>query len=443
MGNGEDTLRNELRKVFQTVRATLLRLASSITLIVLFALVFRLAFAFHEGMLVPKEVLASVPFENEAGNIAQALAQGHGFCCVFRQPTGPTAWLAPIYPLLLAGIFKLLGIFTVSSFYAAALLNCVLSSLVCLPLFLVGRHVGGEFCGSLAAWIWALFPSGIILPFEWIWDTSLSGLLAATLIWATARLADGLTPRDAAGYGLLWGFSLMANPALGSLFPFFLGWIVFRQIRHGAWSPKPFLLIFALAAAICLPWTIRNAVQFHRLIPLRSNLPFELWIGNNEIYDTHSRQVNLITRYEQVRRYRELGETAFLAEKWQKATIFIREHPGLSLRLAGRRIIATWLGTASPWSDFLRADSLLVRFLLFWNALTIVGVLLGLARLFAARNPFLFPLACFPFVFPFVYYLTQTSLRLRHPCDPVLALLMAIAVSPRGTFTAAPEPEAK
>ncbi len=416
------------------MRAKFLRLISSLTLIVLLAFLCRIAFVLYEGSLIPREALASVPFENEAGNIAQALAQGQGFCCVFRYPTGPTAWLAPVYPLLLGGIFKLCGIFTVSSFYAAAVLNCIFSSLVCVPLYLIGKRIGGIFAGTVAGWIWMLFPSGIILPFEWIWDTSLTASLAATLLWATIRFADNNSPRDAPVYGALWGFSLMANPALGSLLPFFLGWIAWRQMHQGHWHPKPLLLVSLLAITICVPWTIRNVVQFHKLIPLRSNFPFELWIGNNEIYDEHSREVNRITRYEQVRHYQELGETAFLAEKWQKASAFIHEHPALSLRLAGRRFIATWLGTASPWTDFARSDSTLARFLLFWNAFVVIGASVGIVRLLAARSPFIFPLALVLVVYPLVYYFTQTSLRLRHPCDPILALLLSFSVCSVSNF---------
>jgi hypothetical protein len=97
------------------VREKIIRLLSSVTLIFVFALCCRLAVVIHEARLIPKEVLASVPFENEAGNIAQALAQGQGFCCLFRQPTGPTAWLTPVYPAMLAGIFRVFGVFTVNS----------------------------------------------------------------------------------------------------------------------------------------------------------------------------------------------------------------------------------------------------------------------------------------------------------------------------------------
>jgi hypothetical protein len=301
--------------------------------------------------------------------------------------------------------------------------------LACIPVYYAAKRIGGNFCASVAAWTWALFPSGVIMPFEWIWDTSLSALFAAILLWATFKVTDNFRSREATAYGLLWGFSLLVNPALGAVLPFFLAWVAHRQWRQRSLNPKLLLLSISLVIVVCLPWTIRNAAQFHRLIPLRSNFPFELWMGNNEIYDLHSREITRITRYEQVHLYQQLGESAFLAEKGHKAMAFIRQHPGLSLQLAGQRVIATWLGTDSPWRDFSRADSSLARFIIFWNAVTIVGALGAITRLWIARSPFVFPLVTFPIVFPLVYYFTQTSLRLRHPCDPILAILLAVAIA--------------
>ena len=40
-----------------------------------------------------------------------------------------------------------------------------------------------------------------------------------------------------------------------------------------------------------------------------------------------------------------------------------------------------------------------------------------------------FPLAVFPVIFPCLYYITHADLRYRHPIDPVLCLLTAIAVA--------------
>jgi 4-amino-4-deoxy-L-arabinose transferase-like glycosyltransferase len=411
------------------MRERILRLCSSAWFIALVAMLLRTAFLLYKAHLIPPEVLATVPFQNETGNVAAALADGRGFCCLFRDPTGPTAWLSPVYPLLLAAVFKLLGTFTLLSFYATVLLNCAFSSLACIPLFCAGKRIGGTATAVFAAWLWAIFPAGIILPFEWIWDTSLSALLAAALLWATLELADSSLRREFTLYGLLWGFSLLTNPALGALLPFLLGWLLYRHRGYRVQQVRSALLPAAIILLTCLPWTARNYVQFHRLIPLRSNFPYELWSGNNEIFDEHSREVNRITRYEQVRLYARLGENAFLDEKGQKARNFIRTYPALYAQLFGRRIVATWLGSESPWGDFLRTDSLLARFLLLWNALTLLGVIAGLVKLYLHRSAYFFPLASFPVIFPLTFYIAHTSLRHRHPCDPILALLMAVAVT--------------
>jgi hypothetical protein len=392
------------------------------------ALALRAGYLLYMAHRIPAAVLADVPFQNEVGNVASALAQGKGFCCLFRQPTGPTAWLAPVYPLIIAGIFQVFGTFTLRSFYAAVLFNCVCSALATIPLVHAGKRIGGLATAAVAGWIWAIFPSGIILPFAWIWDTSLSVLLAAALLWSTLKLKDSKRPADFALYGLLWGLSLLTNPALGALLPFLLGWVLYQHRDRRGGRLRLGLVTVGVLVLVCLPWTARNYAQFHRMIPLRSNFPFELWSGNNEVFDVHSRAVNRITRYEQVHLYAELGETEFLHQKLEKALNFVKTHPALYAQLFGRRIIATWLGAETPWQDFAGTDSYFVRFLLAWNVLALVGVIAGLARIYLQQRVYFVPVACYALIFPLTFYVAHTTLRHRHPCDAVVALLMAVAI---------------
>jgi hypothetical protein len=51
-------------------------------------------------------------FAGEAGRIAQSIVEGRGFSSPFQGATGPTAIMPPIYPSLLAGVFRLFGIYT-------------------------------------------------------------------------------------------------------------------------------------------------------------------------------------------------------------------------------------------------------------------------------------------------------------------------------------------
>jgi hypothetical protein len=409
------------------MREKLFRLLQTPWFIALIALLLRVAWLAYKIQVIPKEALAVVPFENEVGNVASALANGQGFCCLFRQPTGPTAWLTPVYPLLIAGIFRIFGTFTFGSFVASVSLNSLFSALACFPLYHASLRIAGKPVAVLAAWLWVFSPIAIILPYAWIWDSSLSALLAAAILWATIRVSDRPGLPASLLYGLLWGISLLVNPTLGALLPFLLAWIFFR-LRAGNLQ-RLRLTLFALAATIllCLPWTLRNYIQFHRFVPLRSNFAYEFWSGNNEIFDPHSREVNRITRYEQTRLYARVGETAFLAEKWQNARQFVRAHPSLYAQLCARRIVATWLGTEAPWQDFLHAESGLAQFLLLWSLISFIVLLVGLVRLYRSDRTYFFPVAAFPLIFPITFYLAHTSLRHRHPCDPVIALLMAVA----------------
>ncbi|MBV8113728.1 MAG: hypothetical protein JO300_03235, partial [Silvibacterium sp.] len=43
----------------------------------------------------------------EMGRVARALATGYGYADPFVGHTGPTAWVPPLYPLLMAAVFKL------------------------------------------------------------------------------------------------------------------------------------------------------------------------------------------------------------------------------------------------------------------------------------------------------------------------------------------------
>src|SRR5689334_12080743 len=51
-------------------------------------------------------------FAGEAGRIARSLALGQGFSNPLFGQTGPTAWLSPGFPVLLAGVFKVFGVYT-------------------------------------------------------------------------------------------------------------------------------------------------------------------------------------------------------------------------------------------------------------------------------------------------------------------------------------------
>jgi len=390
----------------------------------------RVAFILNQQRKIPHQILATVPFEQETGNIAFALSQGKGFGNLFRQNTGPTAWLPPVYPFLLSLIFRIFGSFTDRSFFAAVLLNALFSAAATFSLYHLARQVAGRTVAIATAWLWVFLPAGIMMPFEWIWDTSLCVLLATTLLWMTFHISNSASPKRWLAYGLLWTIALLTNPSLGIALPFFLIWAALRARNLVQLSWRIPAIAFALILLCGLPWTIRNYSAFHRFIPIRSSLPFELWIGNNDIFDPHAiNGIQRITRFEETRHYAQLGESAYLTEKWARAANFIRQKPALFLHLTGRRIIATWIGTEHPFSDFLHANSLLIRTILLCNFLLTLGTAAGVLLVARSKNPFAVPLAVFPLLYPLVFCVTHTSLRYRHPIDPILIFFTVVAVA--------------
>src|ERR1700692_1134870 len=152
------------------MKQTLRRAGTSLVLILIVGFGIRLAFAWDQARKIPEAALATAPFEQETGSIARSIATGRGFSNPFGRETGPTAWLTPVYPLLVAAAFKIFGIFTIRSFFFLVFLNILCSAAVCVPIFYAGKRVAGLGVASAAAWLWALFPNAIMTPFEWIWD---------------------------------------------------------------------------------------------------------------------------------------------------------------------------------------------------------------------------------------------------------------------------------
>lgn len=407
--------------------ARLRKAATSLAFILAIAAAARIAFAIHEMRRIPSPVLERAAFDTEVGSIARSLASGKGYSSPYNRQTGPTAILPPVYPLFVAGVFKAFGIQSAASFRVLLSLNILFAALTCIPIFKTGRIVGGLPLAAAAAWLWALFPNGIAIPFEWIWETSLSALLAAMLLWLALELPQRPSAASWVRFGLLCGLALMTNPALGAAIPMLLLWAAWRARKCDSRAWLKAATAIAVALASCVPWTIRNYAVFHRFIPLRSGFGFELYIGNNENYAEPRAWLPRVGYDREVLRYIRMGERPFMDEEKRKALAFIHEYPRIALQLCGKRVIDFWVGMAAP-IQFLRGEApLFDRFIVLCNLLLPIAALAGLLRLASARSAFLWPLLALPLFFPLAYYLTHTSLRYRHAIDPCVSLLAAAA----------------
>jgi hypothetical protein len=97
-------------------------------------------------------------FGYETGRIARSIVEGRGFSSPLFEDTGPTAWMTPVYPYMVAGVFKVFGVYTKASAIVLLSLNALMSALTCIFVFFIARISFGERVAKWSGWAWAFFP---------------------------------------------------------------------------------------------------------------------------------------------------------------------------------------------------------------------------------------------------------------------------------------------
>ncbi len=339
---------------------------------------------------------------NEAGGIARELVHGNGFASPFHDATGPTAWLAPVYPTLLAGIFSLFGVQTGASAWAAAILNVLFSSLTSLVVRQLGREHFGESAGLVAGWVWALSPPLAIMPWL-LWETCLSALVMSFGLLRLLRLNKTSPIREWIFCGCIWSFAALLNPALLAPLPILVLRAVWKRCLIGS---AAMILICALGVA---PWTLRNVLSLHHFVLVRSNFWPELFFGNVS-FSLHPTGDSML--------YQREGEIAFSADLRKRVIDSIRSNPADFSRRTLQRVIAFWTGP-SPFGPY--------GALLF--LVTLTGILLA-----GSTGRAWFSFACVLVLYPLVYYLTFTFARYRYPIEPLMYTLGGFVLSELATY---------
>ena len=365
----------------------------------------------------------------ESGKVAWSIATGKGFAGLWYGLDGPTAWITPIYPYLLAGVYKLSHMDNLTARMCAQLMNSAFSALTCWPMYALGKKIFNIRTGLLAAWLWVFLPTAVQMPLEWIWDQSFDALLLCFLIWITLELRENSTALVWTGYGLLWAIAALANPALCLSLPLFLWWLVRKRQASGLESRvfiERTVLFFILAL---LPWTLRNYRAMHALVPVKSNFGLELWLGNNPaVKHVWSPELHPWASPQALLPLLENGEIEYNRMKQREAVEFIAANPGTFLRLCGERVLDTWTSwyevDGEVWVKALRIPWEYVLFYSAFSALAFAGIAFA-RRARVEGSPLLFYcMICFPLV----YYVTHSNAHYRHAIDPVLGILAAYAV---------------
>src|SRR6202050_5081449 len=148
-----------------------------------------------------------------------------------------------------------------------------------------------------------------------------------------------------AGFGLLAGFAGLIEPSVLVVIPFLMLLAVWRLSRAGRRWVLPGMVASLTLAATIAPWLIRDAVVFHRFIPMRDSLGLELWMGNNGYFVRWtSDQIHPLHDAQELADYNSMGELAYMDHKAARAYAYIAAHPGWYTEMCLRRAVYLWTG---------------------------------------------------------------------------------------------------
>lgn len=389
------------------------------------------AFAVRLGVILLAHTYKFKAYDNgfsfgwEMGRIGRALAIGRGFADPFDGQTGPTAWECPLYPYLIAGVFKVAGVYTNASAILLLSINSVFAALTCIPIFLVAKKCFGESVAAWSAWVWALLPSMIYWSTRWVWETSLAALLMTLIFWLTLKLEDLEGAQPWVGFGVLWGVAALTNLSLLSFLPASGLWAWYRRFKKKRNSLAGVALASLFFLATISPWVMRNYKTFNKFIFIRSNFGAELRLGNGPGADgTWMAYVHPSQNLTEFRRYQQLGEIGYVEARKHEALEFIRADYGRFAWLSFKRFIYYWSGPPrtgrnAELAELQNSLFLVLSALAFW----------GVARAVRQWRPGAWLFLWLLLSYPTIYYFVFPHPRYRHPIEPEMIILAVFVIS--------------
>lgn len=361
----------------------------------------------------------------EMGRVGRAIALGRGFADPFNGQTGPTAWEPPLYPYLIAGVFRLTGVYTQASAFILLVINSIFSSLTCIPIFLIARRCFSEKVGVWSAWSWALLPWVMYWCTRWVWETSLAALLLTLIFWLTLRMQELQGNPPWIAFGILWGIAVLTNTSLLAFLPASGLWALYVQRSRIRSAIAGAVLASLFFAASIAPWLVRNYQVFGRPVFIRSNFGAELRLGNGPgANGTWMSYLHPSQNIVEMRSYQQLGEMAYIAERKREAINFIREDWCRFAWLSVKRFIYYWSG--------LPKTSVIPALAPFQNSLFLASSVLalwGLGRALRRRQPGAWLFFWLVITCPTIYYFVFPHPRYRHPIEPELLVLIVYLIS--------------
>ena len=354
---------------------------------------------------------------------------------------GPTAYFPPAFPYFLAGIDLLDGHISRRGpvIHPARLSQAVLGTIVVGLIGLVALEAFGGTVALIALALAAVYPVLIDLSATIVAENLLTALILLA-VWAALRTRRA--PRRyawSAAAGLFAGLATLThqNAALIALPLAIAVWT--GPPRRTARAFAAPLLLLAITAITVAPWTIRNADELHRFIPVSDETGITLR-GTYNAFSAADRQIpykwHLYVSIPQDRQLahesHHLTETELSKRLTRQAFDYIGAHPLSPLEVTYHNTLRLLeLEGSLAWRDSYAAidlppTSARVGVTSFWvlGLLAIAGAFTAIARR-APRWLWAVPLL----VALSVVLVNVETPRFREPVEPFLIMLAACAVA--------------
>jgi hypothetical protein len=375
-------------------------------------------------------------FETQA--VADSLVKTGAFANPFRYETGPTAHLAPAYPMFLAGLMVATGD---DAAYETAkeVLSALAASFQYALLPVLGIVAGlerrvGILAGLLSIGMFALLPANVRpLETQGSWENAHAalGVVCLGILAARTFRQSRYSLRSSAAWGVGWGLFLLLIPTMALVYA---GWLAIgltgcrREDRPQCFRWAGWSTVFL--ALTLTPWTVRNLRVLGAPVWGRSNLGLELHVSNNdcaaatftEMYRSgcHAR-THPNANPAEAQRMRESGEVKYNDQRLRDALVWVRGNPGRFVGLTAERLVRFWFPDVGPGAASYP----------LWAATVLGWVGLGVCWKKDRFAALLF--GSLLLVYPMIYYVVQHLLRYRYPVLWASSLMAAYALWPRST----------
>lgn len=209
---------------------------------------------------------------------ARSIAAGDGFPdSVYVPDGGPSALRAPAYPYALGAVYAMSG----DSVTVGRLFGACLGALSVLLLFLLATRIWSRRVGLVVALAASVYPPLVGLSSE-LYSEVLFVFLILGAALVVLRFRESGMLRWAVAAGVLGGLAaLTRGPGVIALLPLAFGlWMLRPRLSVRALGPPALALLCSIV--VIAPWTLRNAVEFGRLIPITTSSGFGLAGTYNE-----------------------------------------------------------------------------------------------------------------------------------------------------------------